>query len=256
MSAATLVAPPAPAATRRDTRTLRRVGAAVLMPLGPLAVAILRAVLPYFHARDNKEAISQTAAHLGREDAVLWLSVVAMIALVPSALSAGRLAQRRAPVLSLLGVCLLVPAYSMLFLFTGEPTLRALATGPVTPDTAAKLLDTLNNLAQVSVAGALFVPGHILGMIFIGAALWRAHAVPVWAAIALIVSQPLHLIFFVVLGSQPLDACAWGLTAIGLGVAAIRVLRTPNDAWDLPPALNYGTATTNTNIEHKNKERS
>ena len=36
--------------------------------------------------------------------------------------------------------------------------------------------------------------------------------------------------------AEPLDVCAWSLTALGFGVAAIRVLRTPNDAWDLAPA--------------------
>jgi hypothetical protein len=43
-------------------------------------------------------------------------------------------------------------------------------------------------------------------------------------------------VFAVFVGSQPLDACACGLTAPGFGVAALRVLRTPNDARDLAPA--------------------
>ena len=34
---------------------------------------------------------------------------------------------------------------------------------------------------------------------------------------------------------QPLDAAAWALTALGFAVAAVRVLHTPNDAWDLAP---------------------
>src|SRR5258706_10931026 len=129
MSAVTAAPPAVPVAARRDTRTFRRVAAAILLPLGPLSVAILRGVLPYFSAGDSKETITQTAAHLGRQDAVLWLSVVAMAALIPSALSAGRLAQRRAPVLSLLGVGLLVPAFAALFFFAGDPTIRALAGG-------------------------------------------------------------------------------------------------------------------------------
>lgn len=236
MSAVTAAPPAAPVATRRDTRTFRRIVAAVLLPLGPLSVAILRGILPYFSASDNKETIAQTAAHLGRQDAVLWLSVVALATLIPSALSAGRLAQRRAPILSLLGVSLLVPAFAALFFGAGDPTIRALAGGTVDAGTAAKLLDALNSLAPVNVALLMFVAGHIFGMILLGAALWRAHAVPVWAAIAIIVSQPLHLVFAVFVGSQPLDACAWGLTALGFAVAAVRVLRTPNDAWDLAPA--------------------
>ncbi len=48
-------------------------------------------------------------------------------------------------------------------------------------------------------------------------------------------SQPLHFVAFVIVGNQPLDACAWGLTALGLAGAAARVLRTPNDEWDVAP---------------------
>ena len=205
---------PAPATTARDTRTLRRVGAAVLLPLGPLAVAALRAVLPNFSAADSAATISQTAAHLGRQDAVLWFEVVALLTLIPSVLAAGRLAQRRAPVLSLLAVGLLVPAFAALPFFAGDTTVRVLADGTADPRTAATLLDHLNAL---------------------GAALWRARAVPVWAGIAVLVSQPLHFVAFVIVGNQALDACAWGLTALGLAVAAVRVLRTPNDAWDVAP---------------------
>ncbi|GAA3220044.1 hypothetical protein ACFO1B_17655 [Dactylosporangium siamense] len=231
MSVAT-AAPPATAT--RDTRTARRVAAAVLLPLGPLSVAVLRGVLPYFHAADNRETVTQTAAHLGRQDTVLWLSVVALAALIPSALAAGRLAQRRAPVLALLGVGLLVPAFAALFFFAGDPTIRAVAGGAVDTDTAVRVLDAQTALAPLGAAAFMFVAGHILGMVLLGAALWRAHAVPVWAAVAAIVSQPLHLAF-VLIGNQPLDAAAWGLTALGFAVAAVRVLRTPDDDWDLAP---------------------
>ena len=66
---------------------------------------------------------------------------------------------------------------------------------------------------------------------------WRQHAHQATAlpdrrsAIAIIASQRLHLVFAVFVGSQPLDACDWGLTALGFGVAALRVLRIPKDAW-------------------------
>lgn len=235
MSTVITVATPAPPDTRTDTRTVRRYAAAALLPLGPLSVAILRGVLPYFHAGDSRQTIEQTAGNLGRQDAVLWLSLVAILTLVPSAVAAGRLAQRHAPVLSLLGVGLLMSGYLSLPFAAGDPTIRTLAGGLVDHGTAARLLDQLNGLAPVGIAEVIFIVGHILGTVLLGAALWRAHAVPTWAAIAIIVSQPLHLVSFVVLGNQPLDVCAWGLTALGLGVAAARVLRTPNDSWDLPP---------------------
>jgi hypothetical protein len=226
---------PAPATTARDTRTLRRVGAAVLLPLGQLAVAAQLAVLPNFAGADIAPTNSQTAAHLGRQDEVLWFEVVALLTLIPSVLAAGRLAQRRAPVLSLLAVGLLVPAFAALPFFAGDTTVRVLADGTADPRTAATLLDHLNALGAVGVTGIIFIAGHVVGMVLLGAALWRARAVPVWAGIAVLVSQPLHFVAFVIVGNQALDACAWGLTALGLAVAAVRVLRTPNDAWDVAP---------------------
>jgi hypothetical protein len=72
-------------------------------------------------------------------------------------------------------------------------------------------------------------------MVLLGAALWRARAVPVLAAIAVLISQPLHFVAFVIVGNQAMDACAWGLTALGLAVAAAKVLRTANADWDVAP---------------------
>lgn len=64
--------------------------------------------------------------------------------------------------------------------------------------------------------------------------LWRI--IPVWASIALIVSQPLHFIAYVVLQVQLLDGLAWGLTALGFTACALVIARTPDNDWDLPPA--------------------
>jgi len=57
---------------------------------------------------------------------------------------------------------------------------------------------------------------------------------PRFAAIALVVSQPLHLVA-VITDSRWLDLLAWNLTALGMAFLALRLLRTPNDDWELPP---------------------
>jgi hypothetical protein len=236
VSTITATSPPTATTSRSDSRTVRRVVSAILLPLGPLSVAALRGILPYFHASDSHETITHTAAGLGRQDGVLWLSVLALVTLIPACLAAARLAQPRSPVLSMLALGLLVPAFAALPFFANDPTIRVLAGGSVDTPTAARLLDDLNGLAPVSVAGAIFIAGHVLGMSLLGVALWRARVVPVWAALAVIVAQPLHFLSFVVLHIQPADACAWGLNALGFAAVALRVLRTPNDAWDLPAA--------------------
>uniref|UniRef100_UPI001C68BA41 hypothetical protein n=1 Tax=Pseudonocardia pini TaxID=2758030 RepID=UPI001C68BA41 len=45
-------------------------------------------------------------------------------------------------------------------------------------------------------------------------------AVPRWAAAALIVSQPLHVVFATVVPNPLLDALAWVLTAVGFVAVA------------------------------------
>jgi hypothetical protein len=229
----------APAPTRRatpiDTRRLRRIGAAVLLPLGPLSIAAVRAVLPYSTTDGTATMIEGVAADPDAAAMILWFSLVGMIALVPSCLAAARAAQRRAPVLSLIGVCLAVPAFVMLFFSAGDALLPVLADGTVDTDTAARLAEGFFGLAPVAAATVLFIAGHLIGIMLLGAALWRSHAAPVWAAVAVIASQPLHLIFAVIVPNNLLDALAWALAAAGLLAVSFRVARTPDDDWDLAP---------------------
>jgi hypothetical protein len=70
-----------------------------------------------------------------------------------------------------------------------------------------------------SVPLAVFVPGHILGAVLLAVALWRV--IPRWAAVALAISQPLHLVFAVVVTNHLLDGVAWLLTGAGLAAAAL-----------------------------------
>ena len=78
--------------------------------------------------------------------------------------------------------------------------------------------------ATSAIAAGLFVLGHVVGTVLLGVALWRSRAVPRWAALATIVSQPLHFVAAVVLGSPSLDLVAWGLNAAGFTAAAVAAL--------------------------------
>ncbi len=49
--------------------------------------------------------------------------------------------------------------------------------------------------------------------------------IPKWAATALILSQPLHLVFAVIVPNHALDAIAWTLTGIGFAAAALTYVR-------------------------------
>jgi hypothetical protein len=100
--------------------------------------------------------------------------------------------------------------------------------------TMVAFIDGYSTHGVFNVGVGLFVIGHIVGAVLLGLAL--RGTVPGWASIAMIASQPLHFVAFVVLQSRYLDAASWGLTALALTVCAVTVLRTPNDEWDLPAA--------------------
>jgi hypothetical protein len=94
-------------------------------------------------------------------------------------------------------------------------------------------LDAVGAHPATGVGLGAFVLGHIVGMVLLGAALWRI--IPRWASVALIVSQPLHFVAYILLGIQPLDAFAWALSAVGFVACALTILRTPDSDWDLAP---------------------
>jgi hypothetical protein len=80
------------------------------------------------------------------------------------------------------------------------------------------MLDSLAALPPMATATGVFLIAHILGPILLAVALRTV--IPARAALALAVSQPLHLIFAVFVPNHLLDAGAWLLTAIGLAAAA------------------------------------
>jgi hypothetical protein len=220
----------------RDARRARRLAAAILLPVAPLSVAVLRLIWPAFSATDTRTSLDAVAAHPGAQEAVLWLSLLMTLTMVPAVLAAVRLARRRRPALAMLTAGVNLVAYLAGATALVAPDLLALvaARGGYDRATVEPFIDAVNAHPSIGVGLVLFVIGHIGGMILLGAALWRI--IPVWASVALIVSQPLHFIAYVVLQIRLLDGLSWGLTALGFIACAVAVARTPDDDWDLPPA--------------------
>ena len=90
------------------------------------------------------------------------------------------------------------------------------------PRQVALLLDSLHPSMDVGLA--IFVVGHVLGTVLFGIALLRSGRVPAWAAWAVAISQPLHFIATVFVGSPTLDLIGWSLTGVGLAVVARALL--------------------------------
>ena len=200
---------------------MRRV-ALLLLPVGPLCVGLLRFLLPYYTADGNLATVRAVDAHPGRESAVLWLGLIAIVTLVPGLLAAATaLPPSR---LKSWAIGLAVPGYLCLGVLLAEDYLLAAGASAYTdPHQIAAQLDALH--ASYDVGTAIFVIGHVVGTVLLGVALLRSGRIPAWAAWVITVSQPLHFVAAVIVGSPTLDLVAWSMTALGLGVVA-RVLLT------------------------------
>ncbi|MEJ2864907.1 hypothetical protein [Actinomycetospora flava] len=196
-----------------------RRAALVVTPLGPLVVAALRWLLPYDTTDDHTTLVAKVASHPGAESAVLWLSLVALLALPLGILVVGAVAVRARPVLGTVAAVLAWCSFATLpFLVSPDQiALAGVEAGLPTPATAA-VLDAAAAHPVSAAATTLWVAGHILGLVLLGAALWRT--IPTWAAVALIVSQPLHFMVAVIVPNHVLDGLAWLLTTVAFAVTA------------------------------------
>ncbi len=214
--------------TEDKGRRWRLLALAVIAPIGPLAIAGIRAVLPYRTTEDNAGIVAGVAANASAESTVLWLGLIASLTLVVGVVVVSSVAVRGAPVLGTIGAVLAVAGYSSLFIGVLPPDAAALGAVQAGVDnaTTAQILDQMAAHPSAAIALVLFLVGHILGTVLLGIALWKGRMVPVWAALALIVSQPLHLVFAVVVPNGLLDAASWTLTAIGFAATAMALLRS------------------------------
>ncbi|WP_328988665.1 hypothetical protein OG394_20785 [Kribbella sp. NBC_01245] len=216
-----------------DTRRATRWFAALLLPIGPAAVALLRYFLPYDTADAPATIVGDMLAQPGRMSFVLWMGFVAILTLVPAVYFVGRLTRRRAPRLTAAALVLLVPGYLALpWLASSDYYVWAGGKAGLDAGAITRMYETIH--PTVDVAGVVFVLGHVLGTVLLGVALWRARVVGRWAAVCTIVSQPIHLAA-VIVASHTLDLFGWGLQAVGFAAVGWAILRLRDDDWDLPP---------------------
>lgn len=193
---------------------------AVIAATGPAAVAAVRWLLPYDTTDDTVAMVEKIGVSPARETAALWLSYLAVLALPIGVLLAGQLAVRTRP---LLGTAAAVLAWLGFGSLAASVTLSdyaalASATAGAPNPATARMLDSLAGLPPIATATGVFVLAHVAGAILLAAALRTV--IPSWAALALASSQPLHLVFAVLVPNQALDAAAWALTGLGLAAAA------------------------------------
>ena len=203
---------------------------ALLLPIGPAAIAVLRYVLPYDTTDSGSEVARQVADHQTAQNAVVWLGFVAMLTLVPAVLAVAKVARQDSPRLAAIAITLLVPGYLVLgWLVASDAALLFAVREGLPLDVAAETYESLH--PGVLVAGVVFVIGHVVGTVLLGCALLRGTTVPRWAAIAVLVSQPLHFVAAVIVSSHELDLVAWGLNSVGFAAVSVAMLRMSDEEW-------------------------
>ena len=197
---------------------------AVLLPVGPAAVAVLRFILPYYTADSNSAVVAEVVRHPGRESAVLWLGFIAVLTLVPGVFAVAGLCRDASPRLTAWALSLSVPGYLSLgvLLVTDQMVWSASRAGLSAGDSASLLAATH---PTVGLSVGIFVLGHVIGTVLLGIAVVRSGRVPAWAGWVIAVSQPLHFVATVALGSPSLDLVAWSMTAVGMAMVARALLR-------------------------------
>lgn len=176
-------------------------------------------MLPYSTADTPAGMVTATYHHSGSQNAMLWLGHIGVLTLVPGFLAAAQLTRAAAPRLTTWAVGLAVPAYlSLGGPMSSDQVLWSGARAGLAPETIAKLLDAAHPTIGISIG--VFVVGHVVGTVLLGIALLRSGRIPAWAGWAVAVSQPLHFVAAVVLGSPTLDLIAWSATAVGMAMVA------------------------------------
>lgn len=190
---------------------------AVLMPVGPAAVAVIRLLYP----PDAATALGQPETM----ETVLWLGFLATFTLIPGAYAALGLLRRPTPRLWVWTGAFLLPGYLAMVTLGFFDTLWAAAPGA---GLSLEQVEALGRSAEAAGPGMItlliFVVGHVVGTTLLGVAALRGRLMPGLAAVAMVVSQPLHVIA-VITGLPVLDLVAWGLTAVGMGFLAVRYVR-------------------------------
>ena len=192
---------------------------AALLPLGPAAIAVLRLVLPYYTANDTAATLAAVQAQPDRQSAVIWLAYLGTLALVPGLFAAARVCSDAAPRMTTWALALSVPGYLSLGTFAGyDQLLWSVAQADLPTRDAMAVLHSAHPAVDVSLG--VFILGHVIGTVLLGLAMVRSGRVPAWAGWAIAVSQPLHFVATVILGSPEVDFIAWGLTAVGMAMVA------------------------------------
>lgn len=219
-----------------DLRRARRVAGAATLLLAPIAVGLARATIPVEKpgsATSGSEAIGTIARHLDAQRVTIAFGVTAAFLLPFAMITLTRLVSRRAPVLGAIGGGLAIVGWAMVPMLVTLDVLAYELSLTGNNATTAQVWDEVQANFAIAVLTAVFVAGHVLGLLVLAVGLHRGRWVPAWAAAAIVVGDLMHPAGAFG-ANRAVEVIAFVLLVGGLVPAAVALLRLDDDEWDMP----------------------
>ena len=176
--------------------------------------------------------IARAVAHPTAMQWAAWLDLTLLFflpALVVVAYLAGARTTRLGWVASVLAIATTVPGIAYVL----APDVMYV--GAIHGEVTARALTAYDNSGVVTAATIIFLIGHVVGLILLGVALWRAGSVPRWAAVCLAVS-PILEIGGGAADVRPIGVAAYLLLMAAFGACAAAIVRRASSTAPMPEA--------------------
>jgi hypothetical protein len=212
----------------RMTGRLRRLGGALSLVLAPWGFVITNASYAWMIRNGGSDetgadALALAATGPGILRLCLVAGMIGCLLIIPAVLTALSLAQRSR--LAFIGGSLMIAGYVCYFgvLLSNLIIITMAERGGPLGDYAAVIDSSQSDLSTAWVF-PIFIVGNLLGTLLFAIGLLRSRAVPIWAAILIMLWPPLH-ISGLFLGGEVLEVIGAVLQAIGFAGVAAAVLR-------------------------------
>jgi uncharacterized protein DUF4386 len=224
-----------------DARNFGRTLTGLCLIVGPLMFVIASAIGPDVDDDNKVKELANVAANKGSYllGAILFL-VGSILVLVASIGLIRVFANRRVTLGQIAGGLLVVGSAATVAFYAFETVEYEMVNiSGLDRAQMAKLLDKGQEANSGIPIFLMFVVGIVIGLILLAIASWRSSVVPVWAALALLVSAVLGFVG----ESKGVEIASFVLLVVGLGSIGMAVLGMSDDEWGakgtgatLPPA--------------------
>jgi hypothetical protein len=207
----------------------RQTGLAVSLVLFPLCILTYWLLYPAYGVLDSVAVLRAIDGHAGRTAAADVFVFTGAFLAAPATLALMRVLNARSPKLSTIGGALhLLGWIAIIGIVMGDViAVQMVNTGTPSP-VVVQLYRHIMSSAPV-IALNIIATFHVIGGTMLGIALWRTRLVPLWAAVAATLAQPIHLVSNIA-GILWIDAMTWIALAAAFASVATVVLRPAGDA--------------------------